>query len=424
MILYKGEVYGDEKQVALIQTLRDDCYHTISETQRIMTNDVIKACDQLAKKVRTGDFNHIIYPLLEGLDIPLSQFKEYLKMFESDAIKQKCKTELGNDYQNLQDLDEHNQREIFPLGILFHIAAGNVDALPAYSVIEGLLAGNVNILKLPSGDNGLSIMLLRELIKIEPKLKEYIYVFDVPSTEIETLKIFADIADAIVVWGGDFAVSAARKMASITTKIIAWGHKLSFAYATLEVSDEDLNGLAKHICMTNQVLCSACQGIYVDCESRDELDLFAARFFEIFKKVNQKFKPVSIGMRGKNSINIYNEKLEQHKTQKNIYNGDGVSVMTSNDQELELSMLFRNIWVKRLERKDIVKVLKPHKNHLQTAGLMCSENDKAILKIKLSQAGVTRVTKGEEMSRVLVGESHDGTYALREYTRIVELIKA
>lgn len=37
-----------------------------------------------------------------------------------------------------------------PLGVLFHIAAGNAEALPAYSVAEGLLMGNVNLLKLPA----------------------------------------------------------------------------------------------------------------------------------------------------------------------------------------------------------------------------------------------------------------------------------
>ncbi len=423
MILYKGKVFEDFKQKELINTLKDDCYETISKAEKITPDDVIHACDVLAKKVRKGDFNHIIHPLLESLDIPIVQFEQYITMFEKEAIEKKCKIELGEDFKNLSDLDENNSRKIYPLGILFHIAAGNVDALPAYSVVEGLLAGNVNILKLPSGDNGLSIKLLFELIQIEPKIKEYIYVFDVPSTEVETLKIFANLADGIVVWGGDFAVDAARKMASVNTKIIAWGHKLSFAYATLDASDEDLIGLSHHICKTNQILCSSCQGIFLDSNSREELDRFANRVFNIFQDINKQYKPVSIGMRGKNSINIYNQKLEQHQNKKTIFNASGISVITSDDHELELSMLFRNIWVKNLPRDEIVKVLKPHKNHLQTVGLMTNKADQVFLSDKLAQAGIVRITKAEDMSRVLVGESHDGTYALREYTRIVETIK-
>ena len=62
--------------------------------------------------------------------------------------------------------------------MLLHIAAGNVDGLPAYSVAEGLLTGNINILKLPQADNGLSIEILRQLIAVEPALTDFIFMVD------------------------------------------------------------------------------------------------------------------------------------------------------------------------------------------------------------------------------------------------------
>ena len=39
---------------------------------------------------------------------------------------------------------------------------------------------------------------------------------------------------------------------------------------------------------------------------------------------------------------------------------------------------------------------------------------------KLAAVGVTRLTTAGHMSRTVSGEAHDGTYALREYSRIVE----
>ncbi len=423
MILYHGEILGDEKQNIILKTLRDECYETIKHTEKLKPIDVILACDKLAQKIKGGHYNELIMPLLEEFDIPYDYFLESIPMFEKESLLKKVEIELGMNYDSLSDLDEHTKREIYPLGILFHIAAGNVDVLPAFSVVEGLLAGNINILKLPTGDRGVSVRLLSELISIEPKLKDFIYVFDVPSTEVETLKIFADIADGIVVWGGDLAVDAARKMASITTKIIAWGHKLSFAYATLEANDKDLRDLAHHISMTNQILCSSCQGIYLDTHNREELDQFAERFYHILQEVNKKHKPIPLGMRGKNTITHLYERLEMHRTNKKLWAENGISVMTTDDNHLELSMMFRNVWVKALPREKIIEVLKPHKNHLQTASLLCKENDLTILSEKLALAGVIRITKPSEMSRMVIGESHDGTYALREYTRIVESIK-
>jgi hypothetical protein len=420
MILIHGKILDDSYQSTILESLKDDCVKTLNKEQELTPNIVINACDKLAKRVKNGEFDDIVLPLLNSLDIPYERFTSYVHMFEKEALTYKCEMELGKDYLNLSNLNDSTARKIYPLGILFHIAAGNVDGLPAYSVVEGLLSGNINILKLPTGDSGLSIKLLSELIAIEPLIADYVYVFDVPSTEVETLKIFASIADGVVVWGGDVAVRAARDMSDVTTKVISWGHKLSFAYATKDCLDSDLEGLVRHICQTNQVLCSSCQGIYLDTEDKEEQLEFAKRFFEIFKRVAKEFKPVSYGMLAKNAINLYNEKLEKHYTNKTIFYEDGVSVIVSDDDKLELSYMFRNIWIKRLPRNKIVENLKYHKNHLQTVGLLCCKKDKEELTKKLAISGVIRITSGEDMSRMIPGESHDGTYSLKEYTRIVE----
>ena len=113
-----------------------------------------------------------------------------------------------------------------PLGTLLHIAAGNVDGLPAFSLAEGLLTGNINIVKLPQADDGLSLMIITTLIEIEPALSDFIYVFDTPSDDLPAMKRMADMADGIVVWGGDAAVSAVRQFAPAGAKLIEWGHKL------------------------------------------------------------------------------------------------------------------------------------------------------------------------------------------------------
>lgn len=423
MILYKGEIFEDHHQRKLIDKLREDCYETLANEDFLKVTEVVEACDKLAQRVKSGTYNDLILPLLEEFDIPYDYFLSHMPMFEKPSLLKKVETELGKNYDHEEILDEKNHKKRYPLGILFHIAAGNVDALPAYSVIEGLLAGNINILKLPSGDRGVSVKLLSELIKIEPKIKPYIYVFDVPSTETETLKIFADIADAIVVWGGDVAIKAARSMASVTTKIIEWGHKLSFAYASLNASDEDLEGVAHHMAMTDQVLCSSAQGIFVDTASREELDKFAERFFEIFVRVNKTHKPVPFGMKSKNALQLYYEELEARRSKKKIWKKDGISVITSDDSELELSMMFRSIWIKMLPKNKIIENLKPHKSHLQTVGLMAKEDEVSVLKDLLIKSGVTRITKAIDMSRIIVGESHDGMYPLRLYSRVVETYK-
>lgn len=418
MILFHGKVLENKEQARILKGLYEDCLETLKNKPKLKIEQVIRACDQVYQKAILGEYDEIAMPLLRMADISYDRFLSMAKLFSKEGLEYKCRIELGEDYAEPISLINGTKRYRYPLGILFHIAAGNVDGLPAYSVVEGLLAGNINILKLPTGDSGLSIRLLKELIEVEPAIKDFVYVFDVPSTEINTLQIFADIADGVVVWGGDVAVDAAKKMTGITTKLISWGHKLSFAYATLSASDEQLYELAKHICATNQVLCSSCQGIFLDTDSTSEQEAFAKRFFEIFKKANQDSPKLDIGMCGKNTIRIYNELLENPN--KKILNADGISVFIEEDNELCLSLLFRNVWIKRLKKEDIITNLKKHKNHLQSCGLLCSSEEKKELAHLLASAGVVRITSGE-MARMLAGEAHDGTYPLQEYSRIVEV---
>lgn len=183
MILYKGEIYSNEKQEQLISLLKEEMFSTLEINDRPTFEMVIDACDKLYNRVISHEFDHVALPLLASLNMPFSALERYARYFSKEELLKKIEIELGELRFGELPLNEHNVRFLEPIGILFHIAAGNVDLLPAYSVIEGLLVGNINILKLPTGDSGLSVLLLNELIKEQPKLKDYIYVFDVPSTE-------------------------------------------------------------------------------------------------------------------------------------------------------------------------------------------------------------------------------------------------
>ncbi|MBO4637438.1 MAG: acyl-CoA reductase [Clostridiales bacterium] len=417
MILYNGKTYGTELQDELLRSLRDDIGKTIASGIRPPLDDVILACDTLAQRVMNGSYDDILIPFLKEFNVSNEYFAELCYMFTREGLTYKVQTELP---EITEIKTAHFTRRRCPLGVLMHIAAGNFDVLPAYSVVEGLLAGNINILKLPMGDSGLSVRLLSDMIGICPSLAPFIYVFDVPSTETESIKYLADLSDGVAVWGGDVAVSAARKLASVNTKIIAWGHKLSFAYCESDCSDDDLRALADSICLTDQTLCSSCQGLFLDTDSDKELDSFSERFFEILKEANDRSRPVNYGMRAKNAINLYNEDLEIDRTGSTIRKSNGMSVITRRDSELELSYMYRNVWVKKLPLSSLHELHK-HKGYLQTASVLTSDPVKRkIICDKLAGIGVVRITSAGKMSRSVPGEAHDGTYALREYTRIVE----
>ena len=423
MILYRGALHDDSEFPQLLGRLEADCLAALAG-EPLSPELVIEACDSLARDIAGGRFDHLLRPFLEAFAIPESQLAAALGLFTRESLQRKLRLELGED-PAAEDLPHPGfapiRRRRYPLGILLHIAAGNVDGLPAYSVVEGLLAGNINLLKLPSLDRGTSLLLLHELGKREPRLRDFLYVFDVPSTDLASLSALAEIADGIVVWGGDEAVTAARRLAAPNTKLITWGHKLSFAYATSAATDGDLSALARHMCLTRQLLCSSCQGIFLDTEDMGAVEALGERFFTILQAENRRHPPADINLRARAALHLRTEELEAHASGRRILRGGGVSVTVAPDSRLELSWLGGNCWVKPLPRRRLLSALKGQKGYLQTAGLLCAPEEREELSALLARAGLVRITEAGEMSRTLPGEAHDGDYPLRAYSRIVEM---
>lgn len=416
MILYNGRIYESKMQDELILKLEEDLPKVLSSSD-FPFDELLNACDTISKRALEGKYDEIAIPLLEFVHVPYEKYVDYLKMFSKEGLLNKIRIELNGLNVGYRKVDDKLAQIVSPLGVLFHISAGNVDFLPAYTVIEGLLVGNVNILKLPSGDNGLSIKILKEIIDLAPDLAKYIYVFDVPSTDFESIKKLAKLANGIVVWGGDGAIKSARSLAEPNQKIIEWGHKISFGYVLKDYAKEDLRALASDICKTNQLLCSSAQGIYFNSENVDDLNRFSHDFFEILKEENAKIGKAPLSMRGKNTLNIYNDKLENKDV---VYlEGDGVSVSVCKDSELELSYLYRNVWIKPLPIKNIIPTLSKKHSYLQSVALIGNENKKEAIDA-LIKTGVTNISRGD-MSGYRSGESHDGEYALMKYIKIVNV---
>lgn len=392
---------------------------------------VIDACDSLVATLKDEE----VLPVLKSLGMGTTQARTQLGhlrlMFSKEYLIQRLQTELGANYGKMTSTKPYGctnqvQEQIYPLGVLFHIAAGNMDGLPVYSVIEGLLTGNINLLKLPAVDGGLSIMLLQRLFSIAPQLAEYVYVFELSSQDTTSMQQLANLADAVIVWGGDDAVQAVRNMTPPEVRIIEWGHKLSFAYVTKAgMGKSKLEALAHHVCETNQLLCSSCQGVFIDSQDENEALQFCNTFLPILEKVAKEYPHIPLSAKAQNTLKLRARLLEQaYGDTAQIFQGKGVSLVFENNSELAPSFQFRNLWIKCLPNDKMVAALHPHKNHLQTTALLCSPQEWTPLRNKLWRAGVVRVcASAKEMPGSHCGAAHDGEYPLRRYTRIVCAVK-
>ncbi|MBQ8826344.1 MAG: acyl-CoA reductase [Oscillospiraceae bacterium] len=428
MIFYNGKVYPTTEQEHLLSTLEADINRT-REMFTLEAETVIKAADTLGKMLAEGEFDSIAAEFLKETDSEaLKLAAEFLR---GDNLRFRLKKELGKNFGKSRSFNppygiKETEVRIVPLGTLFHIAAGNMDALPAFSVMEGLLTGNVNILKLPQADSGLTIEIFRRLIGIEPKLAPFVYIFDTPSADIEAVKKMAEISDGIAVWGGDEAVSAVRQLAPVGAKLIEWGHRLSFAYISgYSDKDAELAALAEHIIKTKQLLCSSCQTIFIDTEKMSDVHAFCKDFLPCLEAAAEKFAFDEIGSYAEMTLRRYTDRLEGHIGTRNpdrtCFNGRKCSLTACSDSIPELSYMYGNVLVKPLPREKLLHELRKVKGYLQTAGLICRRNYRDELTDILIRAGVNRVMASGNMSVTFCGEAHDGEYPLRRYMRVVNV---
>jgi len=429
MILFKGELYHSRDQDYILNRLEAEIDKT-RMTKTLNPEKVIAALDKLGQLIAKGEFDDLISQLdIDGVE---KYIDIILMTLKRENIEYKVKIELGKHYFEVQKTDPpFNQKKILirpmPLGTLLHIAAGNIDALPVFSVAEGLITGNVNILKLPQSDKGLSIKIIKKLIEIEPDILDFVYIFDTPSSDFHAIKKMAEMADGIVVWGGDAAISSVRQLAPVGCKLIEWGHKLGFAYISgYEDKENELTALAEHILSTRQLLCSSCQTIFLDTDNQEELYAFCKEFLPYLEAAAGKYPFQSIESIAERTIRKYYERLDDIITGRKIpndrvYKGKHCSLTICPDKDLELSDMFGNCLVKGLPRSELFSTLRKHKSYLQTAGLICQSERRAELTDLLARSGVVRIMRAGDMSSSFCGEAHDGEYALRRYTRIVNI---
>lgn len=417
MIFANGKLLPDSQRKIVIQGLEQQINATRIGPS-LHPETVIAAVDALGKRLAGGEFHSLLAQFLPaGVSL-----EELLPLLRREAIEAKLAAELGPDPFGHKSFSE-TTAHVLPLGALFHIAPGNMPGLPVYTVLEGLLTGNINLVKLPRSDKGLSLAAFRLLVEQEPRLAPYIYAFDLPSGEEVDITFLASLADGLVTWGGEGAIRAARRLAPAGAKLIEWGHRLSFAYVSgYRDKDQELSALASHIVETNQRLCSSCQVIFLDTEHREEGETFCQTFLPYLEKAAARRPGLAPGAQATLSGHtaLLERIVEGTAEKETLFRGKGCSLIFRPDRELELSPMEGNVLVKLLPQGELLPTLRRQKGRLQTAGLLCSPEKREALIALLSRAGVTRITRAGTMSAAFPGEAHDGEYPLRRYVRIVD----
>lgn len=438
---WQGEFIGDAEASARLTGLQVLAERALTEP--LPTETVLRACAVLSAALRdpaSAVRERLIARLAAStghVTEPAATLAELATALARPALERKLRRELGSTRPGRLTRPDARQT-VFeawaPVGLLVHIAPGNAAAVAPLSVIEGLLTGNVNILKTSSGDTPFAQHLLAELAAADATgaLARRIIALQFPSGRQEWLRLMCAPADAIAVWGGEDAVAGIAELALPGCRLIEWGHKLSFAYLTRASwqNPATLDALAADICRLNQQACSSPQVIYLDTEDSTEVFAFAEAFAPVLAQASATALGRAASAPGLDaaeqaeitSVELL-ARLEQHLALTKVVASDDCTwrILADTRPALTASPLHRSVWVKPLPGRDIIATLRPMRRYLQTAAVGGSRADTARLSRALLTAGALRITPVGAMLDSYDGEPHDGVYALQRYSRRVSV---
>ena len=96
-------------------------------------------------------------------------------------------------------------------GLSFHIAPSNVPMNFAYSLVAGLLSGNISIVRLSSKNFNQNFIMKRLILKsLSPFLEPYVILIQYEHNKMIT-DYLSEICDVRVIWGGDQTINIIRE---------------------------------------------------------------------------------------------------------------------------------------------------------------------------------------------------------------------
>ena len=98
-------------------------------------------------------------------------------------------------------------------GTVFHVAPSNVAMNFAYSMVAGLLAGNINIVRISSKEfpqTGIVVRAMEKTIEKHPEMRDYICMVKY-GHDAGINNLLSGLSDVRIVWGGDDTIALFRQ---------------------------------------------------------------------------------------------------------------------------------------------------------------------------------------------------------------------
>jgi hypothetical protein len=315
----------------------------------------------------------------------------------------------------------------FPLGVVGHWPAGNIEIQPVLSLTCALLGGNACLVRVPDGLIDATRQLMEKLRIVDPAgtLTERIELVSFDHSRDDLQVAMARSVDGAMIWGGDEAVSRVRALPfPHWTRVAVFGPRLSVAAMDAEVWNEPVERsawcqrIARDVWQFDQQACSSPQTLFLERGVSGDVSRFVEELKQAFQAENRVHPRLRIEPALTSAIclaraswlldNFTNKAWFSHSPDWTILLGEGTDIPTPT-QCRTLTVLVVD---------DLLEVISKFDGSVQTLGLAIgSAQREDVLAEAAACRGVDRIVKLGRMH--VFGSPWDGVDLVRPMVRVV-----
>jgi Acyl-CoA reductase (LuxC) len=205
--------------------------------------------------------------------------------------------ELGPDSLNGGWREDGSARlRSFPLGVVGHWPAGNIEIQPVLSLTCALLGGNSCLVRMPSGTQEITQKIMEKLQEVDRGglLTERTFLASFDHSRMDMHEAMAQAVDGAMIWGGAEAVSQVRRLPfPHWARVAVFGPRLSAAAMDGETWGDRAERqswcrrIARDVWQFEQRACSSPQALFLEYRAGCDSDEFVNDLRQALQEENR-----------------------------------------------------------------------------------------------------------------------------------------
>ena len=320
----------------------------------------------------------------------------------------------------------------FPLGVVGHWPAGNVEIQPILSMTCALLGGNAALVRIPRGLVDLTRILMEKLAQSDPseRLTRRICMAAFEHGRQDLHEAMARVVDGAMIWGGQESVLQVRSLPfPHWARIQVFGPRISVAAMDAGAWNNPTEQetwclrMARDLWQFDQQACSSPQVLYIENKSRQSTDQFLSALQRAFERENNAHPRQDIAATLTSTISRARAAwlLDDVSHRAVFPMGPDWTLLIGSGSDIPQPVQGKTLTV--LEVDDLIDAVSKLDGNVQTLGLGMadSEREKEVA-LLAGQKGVDRIVKLGRMHTFV--PPWDGVDLIRPMVRMVRHVSS